>query len=43
MEVSRLGPIMASVMTSGLNGTIPVFLNAESMFSFVNARTCAFV
>ena len=41
IDVSRLGAIIASVTTSGLKGTIPVFEKAARIFSLVKARACA--
>ena len=42
VELVRLGASMVVVMTSGLKGTTPVFLNAEMMFSLLSASICAF-
>ena len=41
VKVSRLGAIIASVMTPGLKGMIPVFLNVARMLAQVNACICA--
>ncbi|KAJ3766436.1 hypothetical protein FB446DRAFT_708635 [Lentinula raphanica] len=41
--VSKLGASIACCgIRSGLNGTMPVFVNAAFMFNSVNTRTCAF-
>lgn len=42
VDVSRLGAIIFSVMTSGLYGTIPVFAKATRILLSVNMQTCAF-
>ncbi len=40
VDVSRLGAIISSLITSGLRGTTPVFLNVALIFSRVSVATC---